>query len=56
MDMIMESMGMHVDPNNSDFVWSSDMGQNFNTVNTNTLIHKQAQYYQGGNFSQAPMA
>jgi hypothetical protein len=56
MDALLASMGMAVDPTNGDFVWSTDTGQNFNPVNTNTLINEQARYYQDGYFAQAQMA
>jgi hypothetical protein len=55
-DALLASMGMAVDPTNSDFVWSTDMGQNFDPVNTNTLINEQARYYQDGHFAQVEMA
>jgi hypothetical protein len=55
MNALLESMGMAIDPN-GDFVWSTDMGQNFDPVNANTLIDEQARYYQDGNFAQVPMA
>jgi len=38
MDIFIESIDMHVDPNNGEFVLSSDMGQNIDTVKTNTLM------------------
>jgi len=55
MDALLASMGMAIDPN-GDFVWSTDMGQNFDPVNTNTLINEQARYYQDGHFAQEQMA